>query len=365
MKKIFSFIISLSALLTLLSCEQKPQTGATDKPMVKIGVSLPITGGAAYVGQPAAYAAQMALDKWNEKNTKFNYRLIIEDDQLSVKGIAAAGNKLVNIDKVNGVVSMWGFAAPIYMDLSKKADIPHITCSWGDSFFDGINTFNSTTPPDKLAEKMVKLLQMKKVKTVGFVTQQAPGDGEMKAHFSQELKKNNIEIAWEETFNIGNKDFKMFFSKINNKPVDMMIITMVPEDFYAFLKQKKEAGNPFDFTTVDYFTSMDKNLVDGRFYIRSSIGTKEFEERLNQKTQAHLGDCLGNIYDNVDLLINAFENAKDSDKELPTTAEIVAYLKTLQDYPGVIGNLTVKANGQIDSPAHIVKIQNGVPVVID
>lgn len=114
MKKIFLTLF----ILVLIGCGifafiNKKSTPTSDKPVVKIGVSLPITGLGAYVGTPAATAAKMALEKWREKETKYHYELVIEDDQLSVNGAAKAGNKLIHLDKVNGVVSMWGFATPL------------------------------------------------------------------------------------------------------------------------------------------------------------------------------------------------------------------------------------------------------------
>ena len=366
MKKTAIIITTISIIIAsvfLLQNRNNPSP-VNDKPTVKIGVSLPLTGFAAYVGEPASHAAQMAFDKWNTKGTKYNYKLIIEDDRLSVKDTATAANKLVNLDKVNAAITMWGIAAPIFRELASKSNIPHITCSWG-SWADGGNTFNNTTSAQELSNKMIKLFNLRGVKKVGFVSQLSKSDEEMKEIFVETFKNNNIEVAWTEAFQMGSKDFRTFWAKTAQKPVDIIVILMVPEDFYAFLKQKREAGNKMDFTTVDYFSSMDKTLIEGKMYISSSIGNKDFEEKINQRVRAGLGDCLANIYDNVDMMIYAFENAKMENGKIPTTEAVTEVLRNLKGYDGVVGKLTTNKDGHINSPAFIREIKNNNSVVIE
>ena len=370
MKK--GLVVSLVAILILAGVgvwnnyadKSLDEGDASAKPSVKIGVSLPLTGGAAYVGEPSSYAAQMALDNWKLKGTKYDYKLIIEDDKLTIKDTANSANKLINMDKVNAVVSMRGFAAPLFGEMATKVDIPHITCSWGESFFDGKNNFNNTTSTKTLANKMVEMLKMKNAKSVGFVAQLSKSDEEMKSVFVKVFEDNGIEVLWTEAFQIGAKDFRTFWAKTSQKPVDVIVALLLPDDFYAFLKQKKEAGNEMDFTTVDYFSSLDKEIIEGRMYVSSSVGGKEFEEELNKKVRAGLGDCLANIYDNVNLLVYAFENAEAEDGKVPTTKDVVKVLKSLKDYDGVVGRLSVNERGSIDSPAYIKEIKNGEIVVV-
>ena len=70
MKKI---LISLCMVLALVACkEEKKNTAKVEaKPVIKIGASLPLTGNMAYIGNSAQKSLQMALDKWNAKNTKY------------------------------------------------------------------------------------------------------------------------------------------------------------------------------------------------------------------------------------------------------------------------------------------------------
>ena len=68
------FLASLCMVLALVACkEEKKQAEVKAKPVVKIGVSLPLTGNLAYIAEGAKNALQMVLEKWQKKETKYQY----------------------------------------------------------------------------------------------------------------------------------------------------------------------------------------------------------------------------------------------------------------------------------------------------
>lgn len=331
---------------------------AADKPTVKIGISLPLTGAVSYVGQPAKQAAFLALSK--HKNTKFNYKLIFEDDQLSLKKASMAGNKLFNMDKVNAAVSIWAVTSSVFKDLAVKNDIIHMTCSWGRGYSDGVNNFNNTTSDIRQAKKLVEIFKRKGVKKIGYVYQASKGDLEVKETVFNELAKAGIDVVYAEEFNFGNRDYRMFLSKIADKPVDMMAVILIPEDMYNFVKQKTEMGNTTPMTTIDYFSTFaDKSAVEGLPFVSSSQGTEKFAGEFAKISKAQLGQCIANTYDNVDLIIHAFETAAAEEGKLPSREAVVEVLRSIKNRDGALGKLSVLPNGHIDSVAYIAVIKNG------
>lgn len=367
-KKIFAVVIVLlitgAGIREWCHTEKGANTSTNMKPTVKIGVSLPLSGEAAYIGAPSKIAAMMALEKWKSKNKRFNYQLVFENDQLSSRVSSTVANKMISLDKVRALITIWDVASPVNMEIAKRENIIHIGCTWGDGMSDGVNNFNNVSSHLQHGHKMLKLLQHQKVKKVGYVAQVVRGDLDLKKKLKNDLVKNGIEIVFEEEFHMGNKDFKTFFAKIKNISVDMMIVTMLPDDFNIFVKQKKEAGNTTPITTVDYFESIEnKSLVEGAYYVISSPGNADFVEKMSQHTKT-IGQCIGNVYAGVDLLVYAFENAGDG-VNIPTTEEVAAYLRRIQNYDSVLGKLNVTENGHIDSPAIIRMIKNGQSVNAD
>ncbi len=359
-KIIWGLIAAIVIVSILILFQSRKET--YDKPTIKIGVSLPITGEAAYIGAPSRDSAMLALDKWKKVNTKYNYKLVVEDDQLSTKMSVTVANKMISIDKVKALVTIWDISSPIDMELAKRNNIIHMACTWGNGMSDGINNFNNVTSHKKHSEKMIKLLKQQKVKKVAYIAQVAKGDLDLKSTLIKDMKNNGIDVVFNEEVHIGDKDFRTLLTKMKNKKVDMIMITMIPEDFYAFVKQKKELGIDAPITTVDYFESIDKkDLVEGYYYVMSSSGGDKFLKEINTDV---VGQCIGNVYDNVDLLIYAFEHADAKPGEIPTTEEVAKVLKKIKNYPGIVGQLSVDQNGHIDSPAYIKQIKNGKPELI-
>jgi ABC-type branched-subunit amino acid transport system substrate-binding protein len=209
---------------------------------------------------------------------------------------------------------------------------------------------------------MMKILHDQRVKKIGFMTEIAKGDLDLRNRLIAAVRSAGIEVVFNEETQIGNKDFKMFFAKIKNKPVDIIYTSMVPEDFYAFIKQKKEVGYNAPLTTVDFFESIDqKELVEGSYYVMSSSGGDKFLEQV--KTDV-VGQCVGNVHDGIDLIITAFETADAAPDEIPTTAAVAHAMNNLNGFIGVLGKITVDSSGHIDSPAYIKQIRNGKPEVL-
>ena len=75
------FFLIVCMTLSLIACDKQE----SDKPIVKVGASLPLTGNMSHIGISAKNALQMAIDKWNAIDTKFKYQLIVEDDAFEAK----------------------------------------------------------------------------------------------------------------------------------------------------------------------------------------------------------------------------------------------------------------------------------------
>lgn len=75
-----------------------------NRPLIKIGLILPLSGGMAHVGAAFRDAARMAIDDI-PSDSRFHYQLVIEDDQLPSAKAATAVQKLIDRDKVDAVIS--------------------------------------------------------------------------------------------------------------------------------------------------------------------------------------------------------------------------------------------------------------------
>ncbi len=361
------YLLALCVVLGLTACGDKANEQATnDKPVVKIGVSLPLSGNMAFMGNVAKEAVLMDFEKWKNKDTKYRYELVIEDDGFEPRKIATAGNKLINLDHVNAIISFLDQPAYYYFNQATEKHFIHMTCSWGDDLSDGIYNFNNITSHAEVAKKLVGYMKKIGVKRIGYVSQNNKGPIHLMNNMKRELQAAGIELVWEETFNIGNKDYRMFLAKVENKPVDVIMSVLLVQDLYAFTKQKNEMGIKTPLTTVDYFEDHDnKNIFNGYFYAISSKGDENFGKAIKERTGSNDKACVANTYDNLDLLIWAYENAKSEEGKIPTTESVSETLHKVKNKIGSIGKISVMSNGHIESPAHLRKIIDGQPVDIE
>ena len=132
--------------LSLVACDKQK----SDKPVVKIGGVLPLTGGAAQMGTAAQNGAIMAVEQLN-KNTqnKYKYEFIAENMGLAPAKTVSIYTKLIKIDNVAGIVSFNTATGKIIKPLADKYRVLHISSaadsSIGDNKFNYVNSYSETT----------------------------------------------------------------------------------------------------------------------------------------------------------------------------------------------------------------------------
>ncbi|MCL1892483.1 MAG: ABC transporter substrate-binding protein [Alphaproteobacteria bacterium] len=369
MKKIL-IIIGIVVIIAAAFFVFRPSRESADsRPVVKIGVSLPLSGNMSYVGVPTKAAAQMALEKWQAQGTKFQYKLVFEDDGYDIKKIAMIGNKFVNMDKVNAIVGIWNLTNYQIRELAPKANIPFMSCGWGHGTSDGVLVFNNQTPHDEHARAFTEIVQGKlKAKTIAYAGQISNGDLALKEDILNAFRKAGIKIVFEESINYGTTDNRITIQKIKQANPEVIVIPMAPTELQIFTKQLFEAGIKTPLVTVDYFESVtDPTVFDGMYMVMSSSGTPEFRKQLNEYTGRPWAnsDCIAPVYDNVDILIYAFENAAAGPGQIPTTEQVVKVIRGIKNWYGaMMENMDVRPDGRIWSPARVSIMKNGKAEVV-
>ena len=377
MKKLIIGIVLIAALvIVMLNLFQHPlwtpkqvqgDVSSDSKPTVKIGISLPLSGDMAYAGIPTREAAIMALEEWQDKDTKYNYELIFEDDRFTQKDTASAGNKLMNLDKVNALISIWNLSNYQFREKIKQADIPFLSCSWGHDTHDGNLLFNNQTPHSEHARAMIEVLKKYNAKNVALAGLMSNGDIAVHDYIKQALKDNNINLVFEEIPHYCTTDFRIMIQKMKRTNPDVIMAIMTATELKIFFKQVREAGIQTPITNIDSLEGLENPpMYEGQYAILSSAGTPEFKSKLAKRIDYVHSDCVAAGYDNVNLIIYAFENAKAEPGQIPTTEEMVKVLKGIKHWKGAISdNMSVQDNGRIFSKANIGIMKNGKAVIIE
>ena len=353
--------VAVVAIFALPSVRQP----SDPRPVVKIGISLPLSGNNAFIGVPTREAAQMAWEDWQKKDTKYRYELIFEDDGFDQKKVSMIGNKFVNRDKANAIMGIWTLTLHQFRELAHKANIPFFACGWAHDASDGKLVFNNQTPLSETSRAFAEIVKNKyKAKNVALIGMISGGDFAMHDYIEAELKKIGTNLVLKETAQYGTTDFGMIIQKIKQKNPGAVIAILPPYELSIFTKRLHEAGLNIPITNVaDYFEfAPNPEIFEGMYAAVSSNGTDEFKQRFEERTGKPFPsyDCVAPGYDNVDILIYAFENAEAEPGKIPTTEAVVKVIKGIKNWRGAtMSDMRVQPDGQIFSPAYVGVMKNG------
>ena len=336
-----------------------------EKPTIKIGVTLPLTGPVAMLGESVKNAIILAKDQI--KDTKYNYELIFEDDAFSPKTAATTVNKLISIDKVSALISFGSPVGNVVSPIAEQAHITHINDFASDTnVAKGDYNFLHYTPPYKDSALFIAELQKRNIKKIVFFGQQDnPGANALIMAFEKDIPNTDIKVLATEKFNTGTTDFKTIIAKVKNLGADIYVLEATSPELEILTKQLRDAGIKTPVTTMEAFEFSDNlSLFEGMWYVNGADPAQYFVD-LYQKTYGVLPKFgAGNGYDVVNLLVQATEAAGNG-KTIPTSTEIRDALANIKSFNGAMGqNMSIDANGQVMSNPVVRMIKGGVPVTI-
>lgn len=364
------YLLSLLLVLGLTACGNKTQEQQADtKPTIKIGATLPLSGEYALIGKANQEAILMALQKWQNKKTKYNYDVIFEDDQMMTSRAAVVTNKFISIDKVKAILSTWGIVGPVVANIADKNKVISMACAAMSEITKPYYSFNHFTQDDKLADKLIYILKKNNVKSVVLVHTATAAFDEKANTLQKELTTRGIKILAIERHNIKETDFRIAIHKLEELNPDAYINFVMMPGTVNFIKQFQQITQGKRLMVgLHSFNEMPQKywpLVNGLYSVRDSSGTAEFAKMFQNKTGIENQPCNGNHFDNLDLLIWAFENTKVREGEtIPNTEDVVKTLQDIKNWQGAVGKISVDDKGLINSEAILDIYKDGQPVEI-
>ncbi|NOZ69350.1 MAG: ABC transporter substrate-binding protein [Deferribacteres bacterium] len=344
----------VAAVFVFSGC-QKPEARET----FRIGMVADLTGNYGFIGEGMKNAMLLAKDKL--KGNKYRYELLFEDDQADPKLSASAANKLINVDRVDAIVSIEASAGHIISALATKNNIIHFGITTVKSVAEGDNNFIHWTPPAEQARVLAGEFQKRNIRRVAIFKSRALEDWTM---YVQELRRiikdTDITIVAEQAFQAGKKDFRSMIAEARRKKPDIYVLLCSTPALEILAKQIKEAGIKTPLTSIEAFEgTQDAQLFEGYWYVSSAEPTAGFVNAYKQKYGRTPPLCAGNAYDIFNLIVTAVERAGVSPSTKPAAGEIIAELKKIKDFKGALGVLYVDDSGIVHSEAKLKMVKNG------
>jgi len=344
---------------------------------ISIGFFAPITGPAAADGASAKHAVELGLKEVNDaggiKGRKVN--LIIYDDRLNPQEAVAIANKLIEKDKVIGVVS-GSYSGPtrVTAPIFQKAGMPmvagyavHPDVTWDPTLkkpndFIFRNGFLGEIEGAAAAEFAVKNLKAKKI---SIISMDNDFGRSISAGFAQRAEKLGATVLTKQMYKFpGEKDFRPFLTRIKEGNPDLIFAAGYYNEAASICRQAKELGMTSQIMGEEGFDSPKFLEIAGPAAEGVIIATNLDRDdprplvqnflKNYQQTYKEDADMVGaSSYDAFMILVKAIEKAGTDPKAIQKA------LLEMKDYNGLTGKISRFAQGEVVKPIQIQVVKGG------
>jgi len=311
------WLLSLCMVLALAACDDKKETAqANSKPVVKIGVILPLTGANSYMGNQMQEGYEFVKEY---QHPDINYELIYFDDQQSPAKAAVGVKKLIEVDKVDALLTGTSQTASVVADAAQNARIMHLGISSDNRFTE--KAYNYTMAPDALDESTVMLKHLKKhgYHNIALITANETFADLVQGNMNKLAEKYNMQIVFDEKFNTGATDYRILLHKAEQTNPDIYILQSWPPEIDILTKQLLEINPNAEITSLyAFFISSNPDLYKGRFGLNIGSNDETFKKAFYQRYGKGIEQMSATAYAQLSLMLDILQH---KDKNLTETIE--------------------------------------------
>ncbi len=227
-----ALLIAISSIFTLQGCAKKEK-------VIKIGAILPLTGNLAFLGKPEQIAIQIAQDEIN-KEGKLKIKIIFGDSKADPKTAVSIVNKMINIDKVDAIITSTSGVAMAVAPVTVKNNILNFAGCMAPQVVKQGKTVFRLFVNSKAEAELLRDYLITKYKRIGILVINSRGPlseaDAIKASFEKEGRK----IVLKETYELNQKDFSSLLNKLKGANIDALLIIGYGFKFSIIFKTLKE-----------------------------------------------------------------------------------------------------------------------------
>lgn len=318
---------------------------------VKVGATLPLSGNLATYGNLIKGGLELA--KEDLKKEGINLDLVFEDTPLAGQGVMTSINKLVYQDKVNAIAGNFSNPAMLAMGhIIEKEKIPAFHTAASDPGIVDFPRYVFSTNiriRDEAYHLADYIYNRANFKTAAVMTVLTNFGEAYRNYFVERYIDIGGRIVGEESFQIGDLDYKTQLIKLKAKKPEVIFGACFGNFLGQMIKQSRDMG--IDVPIYSVYETEDESVIDSgqgrtegvRYFVTTSESKNErfksFRERFMGKYQREPGTFSSNAYDAAMILGHSFKDCK-MDKEC-----VVEKIYEVKNYPGVSGDFSIGRDG--------------------
>lgn len=363
------FILYLMMVAVLTSCGKntaETETGSK-KPMVKIGITLPLSGELSVYGKALSEAVKLAIKDQQKNKLKYNYKIVIKDDNYSFRKATNNLDQFKDVEKVNAVMSFGGAIGKIAADWAEANKIIHVSCAETGDIYKGNYNFNHSTQLQTLINRTFKYYRDHNFRKVGIAYMNTPDLQKFVEVFKQILDERGFNIVFIEAFEKHDKNLNDAILKMKEAKPDVVEVLMEKPLINVFGKTAKALEFNVPMASINNMTDALAEF-EGQTFVTEDVGKPAFVEHFAKATGAKQSACAVNFYDGLNMLIYAYEHTPLKEGQtVPANEDVVKILLDAK-YNGFVSSLDdiyIERSGQIECNALLMRIINGKPTPVE
>lgn len=331
---------------------------AADKPTIKVGAILTLSGDMQLYGGQLRDGILMRLEEQEKAPGIFDYKLDVEDDSLTATKAVLAYKRLVGLNKVDVILLNWSGLSNAVAPLAAQDKKLGMYVSWDKTVAKGDLNFINCTQPESQAELLLLTIKQLRSQKVAVICQVQQGFIATKDQLESKLKSFGIDYKTV-MYNPDERDFRAHVLKFYDYAPDLWVVLGFNPGFEIAIRRIKESGSQAPITAVEgYSYAENLSLYNGAFFVEGNMHTPEFSKRFQayKGKEAEGYNALG--YEMMALTIQAYEAAGQKLGRVPTTTEAAQELSKMYNHAGAMGTLSLK-DRIFQAPAVLKFIKNG------
>lgn len=339
---------------------------------IKIGAVGPLTGDSSNGGTDELEGKEMAVEDFNEAGgvDGKTIELVSEDDASSASQSASAVTKLINQDKVVGIIGAHNSACTLAgLEVLNRYGVPMITpgSSAETVLTSGCEWISRAFPGDDLQCKALLnyIEENQDVDRIGVIYSNDDfGKGGLDS-ITEAAEEKGKEVV-SESFANEDKDMTAQLSKLREEGAEALFIWCQYTPGALIMKQARGLGWDVQFYSGTGTIHEDTfSLSDGAYYgcinsvpfISTSTDpeVQEWVDRYEEKYGTPPSQNSARAYDATMILLNAIKAAGSTEPE-----EVQKAIRSTKDYDGLQGNISIDPEtGEYQGDVMIVKAVEG------
>ena len=348
----------------IFSSQKLIPTQPNEKEVIKIGVSIPLTGNASIYGDQVKKGVEIALRNINQDdNFKYKLKIVYEDNEFKPKQALTVYNKLVNIDGLKYLVNFGGNICPVINPKVQQDKVVNFATGCNTLDFNNKNSYNFRfdVAESEASEDIVKFMSEKKgVKNLALIYINNTWGAIVAETIKDSLAKYNINLVAEEKYSENSSDTRSQLIKIKAANPDAIFFLTLANFTPSFLRQLTELDINQPLYTNISIQAIDlnilKGLADGIIYSApklEQIDNVRNQTFFNEFTDSNSRNFASWGFDSIYLFADALNKEKNNPDE------VAEYLRNVKDYPGAFGKLSYDNHGELKLDYKIMQIKNG------